>query len=598
MIQLQEQLAAEGIILKHVKPGQCGLDCPKPYCRAARAGSDNECLKLDVQSDAYAEWKCRHCLWTGHIGEKPVVAESIVVLDSQAVPAGTIPPSHVELPGAAITILEGLGITQALALKHRLSWDHERNAIKFPYYDKGELINAMLMQIRDTGALVCRLASSQRIVFYGIDQVKDSKLIIIVQREVDRILLEACGFANVIALPNAGSLPKRQTDNYETAQDDFEYFSTCAESFAGVKEIIIAVDNTPEGEKFRYEIARRVGAGRCLNVAFSEQTLSATYLKRGMDDVCYDINSAQPYPITGLYKVADFEQSLIKYFEGGMASGVSTGWPNVDALYTVMSPELTVVTGVPNNGKSEWLDALTVNLALAHNWRLGVFSPENSKEQHVTKLVEKRVEMSADPKSKSRMSKETFYSGFSWVNDHYFFIVGDNEDELPTLDWIMEKAAAAILRYGIKGLIIDPWNEIEHVIPNGLNETSYISSALSKLKRFARNHAISVWVVAHPNKMQTDKEGNPVVPSLYDISGSAHWANKADNGIVIHRSASIDDATEVWVKKVRFKHVGKRGVTKLSYNLSTGRFSPLDLKPTYTFGNEGDTGIQTYEAFE
>jgi twinkle protein len=34
--------------------------------------------------------------------------------------------------------------------------------------------------------------------------------------------------------------------------------------------------------------------------------------------------------------------------------------------------ECTLVTGVPNSGKSEWLDALAVNLAELHGWRFAL----------------------------------------------------------------------------------------------------------------------------------------------------------------------------------------------------------------------------------
>jgi hypothetical protein len=43
---------------------------------------------------------------------------------------------------------------------------------------------------------------------------------------------------------------------------------------------------------------------------------------------------------------------------------------------------------------------------------------------------------------------------------------------------------------------------------------------------------VHVWFVAHPRQMREWK-GQP--PNLYDISGSAHFINKADNGIVVHR---------------------------------------------------------------
>ena len=44
--------------------------------------------------------------------------------------------------------------------------------------------------------------------------------------------------------------------------------------------------------------------------------------------------------------------------------------------------ELTIVSGVPNSGKSEWLDALAVNLAEMHDWRIAFAS----MEKHVASL--------------------------------------------------------------------------------------------------------------------------------------------------------------------------------------------------------------------
>ena len=39
--------------------------------------------------------------------------------------------------------------------------------------------------------------------------------------------------------------------------------------------------------------------------------------------------------------------------------------------------ELTIVTGVPNSGKSEWIDALLINLALREQWTFAMCSMEN-----------------------------------------------------------------------------------------------------------------------------------------------------------------------------------------------------------------------------
>ncbi|KAK9100820.1 hypothetical protein Scep_024250 [Stephania cephalantha] len=99
----------------------------------------------------------------------------------------------------------------------------------------------------------------------------------------------------------------------------------------------------------------------------------------------------------------------------------------------------------------------------------------------------------------------------------------------------------------------------------------------SKIKRFAQHHSCHVWFVAHPRQLQ-QWNGGP--PNLYDISGSAHFINKCDNGIVIHRNRDLEirplDQVQVCVRKVRNKVVGTIGDAFLSYNRITGEFMDID----------------------
>jgi len=90
------------------------------------------------------------------------------------------------------------------------------------------------------------------------------------------------------------------------------------------------------------------------------------------------------------------------------------------------------------------------------------------------------------------------------------------------------------MRHGIRGLIIDPWNEIEHAKEKFENETAYINRALRQIIKFGRRHGLATFVLAHPTK-DVGKDGKPRVPTLYDIEGSAAWFNKPDFGIVVHR---------------------------------------------------------------
>jgi twinkle protein len=95
---------------------------------------------------------------------------------------------------------------------------------------------------------------------------------------------------------------------------------------------------------------------------------------------------------------------------------------------------------------------------------------------------------------------------------------------------------------------------------------------LSKFKMFAQRCEVVFFIIAHPAKpMNVGKEW---VPTGYSISGSAHWYNRADFGLTMHRS-DTGSALSVW--KCRFSHQGALGKAELVYNRATGGFSEPGL---------------------
>src|SRR5690606_3245979 len=132
-------------------------------------------------------------------------------------------------------------------------------------------------------------------------------------------------------------------------------------------------------------------------------------------------------------------------------------------------------------------------------------------------------------------------------------------------------------------------NEIEHITKPGQSETQYISDALSRIRRFARDHGVHVWLVAHPAKLYKEKDsGEYPVPTPYDVSGSAHWRNKADNCITIYRHLTDDNKPiEVHIQKIRKKYVGQIGMVEMSYNRVCGQYRPFSgYSPVYSMQPE------------
>ena len=75
--------------------------------------------------------------------------------------------------------------------------------------------------------------------------------------------------------------------------------------------------------------------------------------------------------------------------------------------------------------------------------------------------------------------------------------------------------------------------------------------------------------------MESDNNRKPVVPSPYDISGSANWYNKCDNCITVYRHRNDDeDYVGIHVQKIRFQYKnGYTGTGKLSYDIRNGKYS-------------------------
>jgi twinkle protein len=138
-------------------------------------------------------------------------------------------------------------------------------------------------------------------------------------------------------------------------------------------------------------------------------------------------------------------------------------------------------------------------------------------------------------------------------------------------DLILAQTELLIKEKGIDGLIIDPWNEIELSKPREISDSDFIGICLRRLRKFARKNKIHLWIIAHPTKMQKDKDGNYLVPDLYDIMGSSHWRNKADNGICVHRDF-VNETTNIHIQKIKFRYAGRPGTITLKYDETNGRY--------------------------
>jgi twinkle protein len=268
------------------------------------------------------------------------------------------------------------------------------------------------------------------------------------------------------------------------------------------------------------------------------------------------------------------EEVLALYDSGGLPKGASTGWACVDQHYTVGLGQWTCVTGNPNSGKSEWLDALLVNLVKQEKWKFLIYSPENwPLALHHAKIIEKYIGKPFNPGPNERVTREEVEAAEEWIAGKFYFCKMDR----PDMQSVLLEAENHTRSYGMggwkSGIVVDPWNTLEHHVPQGMTLTQYVSRTLTLVSDTVREQNSHLWLVAHPAKMPRQKDGTFPVPTPRDISDSAHFWNKADACITVHRDqVEGSQDVEIHIQKVRFKHIGRIGLTTLKYDRITGRY--------------------------
>ncbi len=538
-----------------------------PQCSPGRHKSYEKCLSVNVRQGV---WYCHHCGWTGGLGEEASNHEKAAKVFAK--------PHFVEsevTDPKVISWFAGRGISvrtlSAFHVKSGQAWmygangsDGMVNTIQFPYYHHGQVVNIKYR----TGDKRFRQEKNARKCFYNYDMALNTpaEKLIITEGEMDCLALYESGFSAVVSVPDGAPSP-----NTKTYASKFDFLTGSEELFEKFKFVIIAGDNDAPGEKLKSELSRRIGLDKCLQVFWPSGCKDANDVLRlhGVDALRRCINEAAFFPVDGVKTVSDLWMSVASLHEQPEQPGFEIGWDNAIGKFNVELGQMTIVTGIPSHGKSTFIDALRVNLFKFHGVRSAVFSPENWPAQtHMANLVQMYRGTNF-----YEMDESLMFSTMEEMIDGFYFIMPEKDEDMMDIDTILEKTKHLVFRHGVQVLVIDPWNEVEHHIPNGMREDQYISQKLAKIRRFARVNGIHIFVIAHPRQLEKNKDGDYPPPTAYDIAGGAMWRNKADNILCVHRPDLSTSETLVQIQKIRFKRNGKAGTTlKFVFHVDTSTY--------------------------
>lgn len=539
--------------------GQEKVVCPD--CSHTRSKKTDRCLSVDIDG---GRWHCHHCQWQGGLGFDNADGYS------QAPKTYTKPTyANPALPESALNYLLGQRkLTSTVLERNKIGF--KDGWINFPYYKKGEVVN---VKSRNGKKEFRQVAGCEKTV-YKFDDIQAST--IICEGEIDALSCDlVTGKNNAISVPDGAK--------------GFTFFQSVQDAFDKIEKLLICVDNDEHGKQLETELLKRVGSHKCLRVVLPEGIKDANQclVELGPEILKVCLDNPIPYPVDGVYYMADVD--LSGYYENGDQEGISTGYRNIDPFFKLEKDagQLITVTGIPGHGKSEFVDQLIINTANSHGWKWGVFSPENFPlEYHCSKLAEKLIgkpfKKGYTDKDgnfvdyKNRMDECEMREAQAWLHDHVYAVLPPENDI--SIESILKILKSLVFANGIRAAVIDPWNEINSVDARGNTpDHEWIGVQLTKLRRFARNHCVTIFVVAHPTKMQKNEDGSYPPPNAYDIKGSSTWRDKNDSILCVHRNGVAQDppdySVQILCSKVKKKFLGQPGMGILQYDFPTGRYS-------------------------
>jgi len=408
--------------------------------------------------------------------------------------------------------------------------------------------------------------------FWNEDILRDDSRIedplVITEGELDALAAIQSGWTRAVSVP--GGAPDKplpaNSSKYEFIADVKSLLTV-----ERVNTVILAVDNDSAGANLLHDLSVRLGRFRCKYVTYPKhpdeagvaggkrlKDLNEVLVHYGPKGVAATLQRAQWLRVDGVYRMSELPPVPD-------APVYEIPMDKMRDRYKVRLGDLAVFTGIPSHGKSSVVNDICFRLVEAYGLNVAFASFEQMPQRDHRRNL--RTWLCRKPVG--YCSGEEIRRADAWIDKHFTFLVPMEDDDV-TLEWLLDKAEAAVIQHGSRIVVIDPWNEMDHAKSREESLTEYTGRAIKALRRFAKKLMVHVIIVAHPAKQQKDEKGDYRVPTLYDVSDSAHWYNKADIGVIVHR---YSDHTLIRVAKSRYHdEIGVPGDERANFVFDQRRF--------------------------
>jgi twinkle protein len=421
------------------------------------------------------------------------------------------------------------------------------DAMAFPYVANGEhyadKFRTVEKKFWSTAGVSRRL--------YNFDALKrnEDQPIILTEGEIDCLSIRQAGFERVVSLPDGWTKDGNKIDCILEAVDWLRK-APC---------VIVAGDMDETGESLPRAVANALEGMDVRAVVWGEGCKDANDVlcDLGEREIVARVNAAKRVDppggsITGFLDLPPLSRRRV----------LRIGKKPFDFRIALELGAISVGTGTPGSGKSTFVTWAADEISRAERIRVGMMAFETHPHRlrdHLARINTGKTWDELPVDAQKRLAAEL---------DERWRIVHRKYDETQhNLGWLKNMVHTLAVRDGCKLIVIDPWNELEHLPEPGENMTSYINFALQQIRVWAEKLEVHICLIAHPRKMMTD--GKPRAATGYDVADSAAFANKPSLGFTVFptKDESGFEVVEIHTWKVRDTQLydASKGISQVQF---------------------------------
>lgn len=245
--------------------------------------------------------------------------------------------------------------------------------------------------------------------------------------------------------------------------------------------------------------------------------------------------------------------------------------------FRLVRPAFMPVIGPYGSGKSVLLRQLAYNVYKLHGWRTLITAfEEKVRPRYERDFRRLFIEGDNDVRyghstPEDRFTPEMIAEADAEIDKAFRFLRRRRGDTM-TVEKLIDRITFAVRTYGVECVIIDPVNEIDHLVPRGMSKTDYMAEFIMSLKQMADDYKLLVIAAAHPPKDGVARRGKAIY-TLNDGADTAHYGNKADIGWCVWRPG-MEGATYLNIDKCKDTEImGVPTFAKLSFDPGRGNFT-------------------------